>query len=438
MELPERHALSARRVRRVRRVRAAFAAFAAFASSAGSCSPSRNTPSRAATRKSSYSAVAWRTGSALRCAATPRAWRARGARAVRARRMSRPSASSSRRCRSARSSAVPARAGLGSLAERQVLRRGRSARPRACGACPRRRTAAPEPPTPARPPGEGAPRRRPPSVPAPAPARGCQRGQSCGHELDAAATCERVVPEWDHEGLAALVWPARPALPAICRYDAGRIGCAPSRITARRAGRFTPAASVVVQPGRAARRPGTPPRWPPSPSRACARGATGHPPASAARAKPSGGAPSAAANSLRVSARARVGDFSRRREARDEKRTGEDALFKRAPQRQRQRLRLFRDGQNARHECPSFADSATSANATRSAAGASAKSVSVSGTPRTRPIEPGGARANARRPRRRARRAARVCSWSRTDAHRATGASRSRLSCATVALMAII
>mmetsp|Transcript_13797 Transcript_13797/g.51678 ORF Transcript_13797/g.51678 Transcript_13797/m.51678 type:complete len:200 (+) Transcript_13797:1040-1639(+) len=40
--------------------------------------------------------------------------------------------------------------------------------------------------------------------------------------------------------------PARPALPAICRYDDGVTSCIPNRITTRRAGKLTPAASVVV------------------------------------------------------------------------------------------------------------------------------------------------------------------------------------------------
>ena len=219
------------------------------------------------------------------------------------------------------------------------------------------------------------------------------RLRSAGSRADtssnAAATCFGSFPNGITKDSPREAWPARPALPAICRYDAGRIGCAPSRITARRAGRFTPAASVVVQH-----------RTSSAPSRNASSMASFSlarmcawwyaMPASAARAKPGGGAPSAAANSLR-SSRARASATFLVAGA-----GGPDsACFFRGLETRRVASSadasasvLFRDGQNARHECPSFADSATSANATRSVRGTSAASKraaeKVSGTPRTR------------------------------------------------------
>ena len=295
------------------------------------------------------------------------------------------SASSSRRCRSARSSAGPRRARVsGPSPNAKVLRSSScaSARVRSVPAQTHCSARAANPRT-----SSGRGRAAAP------PAFGSRAGasarlRSAGSRADtssnAAATCFGSFPNGITKDSPREAWPARPALPAICRYDAGRIGCAPSRITARRAGRFTPAASVVVQH-----------RTSSAPSRNASSMASFSfarmcawchaMPASAARAKPSGGAPSAAANSLRVSrARASATFLVAAKRARKAP-AFEDASFSNARHSASASASvLFRDGQNARHECPSFADSATSANATRSAAGASAKSVSVSGTPRTR------------------------------------------------------
>ena len=104
---------------------------------------------------------------------------------------------------SARSSAGPRRARVSGPSPNAKVLRSSSCASARVRSVPAQTHCSARAANPARPPGEGAPRRRPPSVPRRRRRAAAERGQPCGHELERGGDVFRVVPEWDHEGLAA-------------------------------------------------------------------------------------------------------------------------------------------------------------------------------------------------------------------------------------------